>query len=233
MNYKKVYDQIIERSKLEKRKKYEGTYYESHHIIPKSLGGTGNSKQWRTHKNIILLTAREHFICHWLLLNMYPDNDSLIFSFWAMCSLENNKQTRHIPSSRIIEYSKLKMSECKKGRIGYWKGKHLSEETKLKIRESKRGVAIHSDTNKIKAANRSKGNSYRLGMKQSEESKQLMSESHKNRYKLNPELILSKSRKMKGRTQKKIKCPYCDKEGGNTMGRWHFENCKFKTKNNV
>lgn len=33
---------------------------------------------------------------------------------------------------------------------------------------------------------------------------------------------------MKNRKQNKVKCPYCDKEGGNTMGRWHFENCKYK-----
>jgi len=30
----------------------------------------------------------------------------------------------------------------------------------------------------------------------------------------------------KGIPQKKIKCPYCGKEGGTTMYRWHFNNCK-------
>lgn len=30
------------------------------------------------------------------------------------------------------------------------------------------------------------------------------------------------------RIQKKYKCPYCEKEGGNTMFRWHFDNCKQK-----
>lgn len=28
--------------------------------------------------------------------------------------------------------------------------------------------------------------------------------------------------------QKKYKCPHCEKEGGNTMFRWHFDNCKNK-----
>ena len=44
MDYKKIYDNIIKRSKNEKRKKYNGIYYESHHIIPKCLGGDGNTK---------------------------------------------------------------------------------------------------------------------------------------------------------------------------------------------
>lgn len=39
-------------------------YVEKHHIIPKSLGGS-NKKI-----NIVSLTAREHFICHWLLTKM-------------------------------------------------------------------------------------------------------------------------------------------------------------------
>jgi group I intron endonuclease len=32
----------------------------------------------------------------------------------------------------------------------------------------------------------------------------------------------------KGGKQKIFVCPYCDKQGGNTMFRWHFENCKNK-----
>jgi hypothetical protein len=37
-----------------------------------------------------------------------------------------------------------------------------------------------------------------------------------------------KSKAHKGKKQKILKCPYCGKEGGTTMHRWHFENCKFK-----
>lgn len=34
-----------------------------------------------------------------------------------------------------------------------------------------------------------------------------------------------------GLVRTKIKCPYCPKEGSkNTMGRWHFDNCKFAQK---
>jgi len=37
------------------------------------------------------------------------------------------------------------------------------------------------------------------------------------------------SSKFKGISRKKIRCPYCGKEGGEgIMNRWHFNNCKYK-----
>ena len=62
MNYIKIYNNII--IKATKRNEPDG-YYESHHIIPRSLKGTNDSY------NIVKLTSREHFICHYLLAKMY------------------------------------------------------------------------------------------------------------------------------------------------------------------
>lgn len=61
MNYKRIYDNIIN---FRKQNEPNG-YCEKHHIIPRSLGGSN----CRT--NIVKLTAREHFICHYLLAKMY------------------------------------------------------------------------------------------------------------------------------------------------------------------
>ena len=58
--YTKWYYQIIESAKNSNH----SCYTEKHHIIPKSLGGTNNLS------NIVSLTARQHFICHWLLTKM-------------------------------------------------------------------------------------------------------------------------------------------------------------------
>ena len=44
---------------------------EVHHIVPKCLGGS-NKKE-----NLVELTAREHFICHRLLCEIYPKNKKL------------------------------------------------------------------------------------------------------------------------------------------------------------
>ena len=55
-------------SNKSKRTKDKSNYYESHHILPRSLGGC-NEKS-----NLVLLTAREHFIAHKLLVKVYPDS---------------------------------------------------------------------------------------------------------------------------------------------------------------
>ncbi len=63
MNYKKVYDKIIENRLNNPLSETE--YGETHHIIPRSLGGSDEVE------NLVRLTAREHFICHALLAEMY------------------------------------------------------------------------------------------------------------------------------------------------------------------
>jgi hypothetical protein len=55
--YLKWYSLIIESAKTRSKNKYT----ESHHIIPKCMGGS-NKKD-----NLVRLTYREHFLCHWLL----------------------------------------------------------------------------------------------------------------------------------------------------------------------
>ena len=57
MDYEKIYYSIINKAK----NRMLNEYMEKHHIVPRSLGG--NNKK----ENIVSLTAREHFICHWLL----------------------------------------------------------------------------------------------------------------------------------------------------------------------
>jgi group I intron endonuclease len=75
-----------------------------------------------------------------------------------------------------------------------------------------------------------------LGKKQSEETKKKRSNSLKGKKcgEMTNEMKEKISNTLKGRTsqfkgvsQSKVKCPYCDKEGGkNLMTRYHFENCK-------
>lgn len=115
MDYRKIYDNIVERGR---DRKING-YYERHHIIPKCIGGKDIKN------NIVNLTAREHFICHWLLHNIFPNNIKLSRAFTMMCLVKSDKQNRYTPSSRIIEYSKLEKSRTSSGENNpkYWKGK--------------------------------------------------------------------------------------------------------------
>jgi len=100
MDYKKIHDSIIDRAK---NRKLEG-YVETHHIIPKCMNGTNEPN------NLVDLAAREHFLIHWLLHEMYPENSDLRYAFWSMCRNSDNQQ-RYKPSSRVYEYAKHKMLE--------------------------------------------------------------------------------------------------------------------------
>lgn len=252
MNYQKIYDQICQRAKseLEQRKihKKSGGYYEGHHIIPICLGGLGKSKDWN-HENIVALTAREHFLCHWILHKINPKDQKIFKAFWMMCKVKDGIQQRYIPSSRIVELYKLdylevqrnmslqtkeKMSKSKLGKklteehrrkIGekssQIKRKPMSDLGKSNISKSKTGKSLTKNTkDKISKSNK--------GKIRSEESKLKYRECKlgKSTGLQSIETKQKRSLAMKGKSQKKMICPHCGKKGGNTMPRWHFDNCK-------
>jgi hypothetical protein len=98
MNYKTIYDSIIEYRKTQQP---VNEYCETHHIIPKSIGGSNNQD------NLVILTAREHFICHLLLVKIHENSQNyykMVKAFFMM-QTESKNQQRYI-SSR--QYSRLK-----------------------------------------------------------------------------------------------------------------------------
>ena len=121
MNYKKIYDDLISKAKQELRIKYQGIYYEKHHIIPKCVG-ENNARD-----NLILLTAREHYICHKLLLKIYPKNRGLIFAFWR---LTHDKNTGRHVTSRDYAYAKELFHSIPKNK---------SAETRQNMRKARKG----------------------------------------------------------------------------------------------
>ena len=78
MNHLKYYEFIINRAKFENRKKFCGIYYENHHILPRCLGGL------TVKENLVLLTAKEHFVCHKLLTYIYPKNRNIALAYHRM-----------------------------------------------------------------------------------------------------------------------------------------------------
>lgn len=170
MEYKKIYDNLMLSGLNKKEERLElkknGYYFEGHHIIPKSKGGSGNSNRPKNNPNIVLLTAREHFLAHWLLWRIYRDRQSSL-SFNKMTI--SNKHQKRISSSRgyeearesfrqtnignqygkgnvkvISEEQKKKQSQIMKGRyIGNknpFYGKSHTDEAKNKIKKSREGV---------------------------------------------------------------------------------------------
>lgn len=107
MNYQRIYNQLIEKARA---RTLEG-YKEKHHIIPKCLGGD-NSK-----RNIVELTAREHFLCHVLLCEIYPKNIKLYQALWLMSTNKNKKEgKRYKISSKVYERIKIEASKIYKNR---------------------------------------------------------------------------------------------------------------------
>jgi hypothetical protein len=98
MDYKKIYDTICLRGK--KGRKLD--YFEKHHIIPRCMNGVD------TENNLTSLTAKEHYLAHWLLYKLYPNNWKISNAFFWMAT-ENKKNDRRI-SSRQYERAKIAMS---------------------------------------------------------------------------------------------------------------------------
>jgi len=105
MNYTKIYASIVLRAQTERTErlalKKQGQYFENHHIIPRCLGGIDNAS------NMALLTGREHFICHWLLVKIYRPNtveySKMILALWRMRSAGQDHHGRYI-NARTYEY---------------------------------------------------------------------------------------------------------------------------------
>lgn len=104
MDYKDIYKKLIAKAKAEFRKKSKDCYYEVHHIKPKALGGTGKNHEWQTHANLVLLSAKEHFIAHLLLCEIYPENQKLKKALWALVNA--TKDNRYKASARVYERAK-------------------------------------------------------------------------------------------------------------------------------
>jgi hypothetical protein len=170
MNYTKVYNQLIERAMG--RKPEKGGYYESHHIIPKCMGGSNDKT------NKVKLTYREHFIAHWLLHRANPTNKSLAASFHIMAfgtSWRNARTERGnewMPSSRQLE-------EAKMSKVMERRGTKHSEETRKKISESNKGKLGRNVGTKHSDAAIEKMRAAKLGKTRSEEVKKRISEGKK------------------------------------------------------
>lgn len=108
MNYKKIYDSIIDRAK---NREFCG-YTEKHHIIPRCMGG-GDEES-----NLVRLTPEEHYVCHQLLVKLYPGNVKLVYAIQAMSmsgptKARSNKvyawlKKRYIKSKLTGTYKKCK-----------------------------------------------------------------------------------------------------------------------------
>ena len=223
------HDNIIAKAKSVNRSKGEGVYYERHHIIPHSMGGKNDSE------NLVLLTAKEHFVGHHLLAKMLGSKMS--YAFWMMCTSKagSNTQERYVPSARVYEEAKKRHSETLSASR---KGKKHSAETKAKMSASMKGIkrspeaCLNMSKSKkgitISPEHRAKISARHKGKIVSDETKAKLFAAYKNRSPEEKARISAKlSAARKGVPSRKVTCPHCGLTGGvSNMTRWHFDNCK-------
>ena len=140
MNNKKIYDRIIENAKSRglDKKKLEG-YFEKHHVIPKCMGGKDEDS------NYVLLTAKEHFVCHHLLWKSQLSNMQLFWSFKAMAFWKRkSKSSIPITAKQYQELRKIHSENVKERMTG----RVVSEETKEKLRIINTGKKYSDNTKK-------------------------------------------------------------------------------------
>ena len=148
MDYLAIYNRLCLKAKSKNRKRRMGVYYELHHIIPKCLGGLG--KYDIAHPNLVLLTAKEHYMAHRLLCMIYPDNMHIKYALWCMVNGHGTKN-RYATSAKIYERLRsdhaeflssiytgiqkpVRSDEHKKNISMALKGRKMSEDVKLKLK---------------------------------------------------------------------------------------------------
>lgn len=172
--YSKVYFSTIEKAVQRGWKKARGR--ERHHIIPQSLGGSNDKS------NLVYLSCREHFLCHWLLVKMTEGEyyHKMVYALMGMRA-ENEHQERYqtIFTARVYEKYRIEHAEyhsklMKSKNLVPWNkgGGTLTEEQLENVRYAARNRKIDP----IKQAEgQRKRIAKMIGQKRTDETKRLMS----------------------------------------------------------
>ena len=199
MNYKNIYNSLVLRGQLRGLDKTKINYYtESHHVVPKSMGGSDDDS------NLVLLTAREHFIAH-LLLSKIHNSSKMHYALWMMCNYADKTFKVH---SKFYERARMNHSKSVSKSLT---GRTRTDEHRANLSNALKGRRSHTEGKFLGIETRKKISQSLTGKIQSEETKRKRSESQKGKSKaLYPA------------------CPHCGIIASKaTAIRWHYDNCKF------
>lgn len=161
MNYQKIHDAIIANAKI----RTTDEYTEKHHIIPRCMSGTNDKI------NLVRLLAREHFLIHWMLVKIYPENNKLKFAFHLMTVRDKN-QKRY--TSKSYKYARKLHAKAISVTL-----KGVSNPNKARIPWNKGKIGVYSeDTLKRISTTLTGSIPWNKGIPQTEEQKIANSKSH-------------------------------------------------------
>jgi hypothetical protein len=180
--YSKWYFNIIENAKT---KQYD-TYHETHHIIPRCMGGTDDKD------NLVKLSYREHFICHCLLPKFCKKKQhkiKMVYSLIFMLGVNEDSKDKKIFTSYQYEYVKKIAKENLIGENNPFYGKKHTEESRKKMsegqrlaKESGKKLQKHTDETKEKLSIAAKNRSPETKRKQAETLRKFYSENNVSWY---------------------------------------------------
>jgi hypothetical protein len=151
--YNIILTALAENRKKLKRNHNNYIYYESHHILPKSLFPEYKKEKW----NLVLLNAKEHLRCHKLLTQITIDSayHKMVCAYWKMTQTNNETMNRVEMSPEEYEELREIFSET----MSIVSQRPCSESTKLLIGKANSGkrpskIAIINSVNARKGKKR-------------------------------------------------------------------------------
>jgi len=170
--YSRWYEQFM--FNCQKRSTIEG-YTEKHHIIPRSLGGTEDKE------NLVLLTAKEHYIAHALLWKMsmepkFHNKMSMALHLMVNGSGTKKQHRNYRISARLYQSIRLAKVEAMKSYIAehgaVWQGRKHKPESIQKI------IDANARTKDLRSAKLSGENNGMFGKKHTKDTLLKMSKSN-------------------------------------------------------
>jgi hypothetical protein len=214
MDYKKIHDAIIERAKTRTLIDYK----ERHHIIPKCMGGDNSAE------NLVELTAREHFLIHKLLCEIYPNHHGILKGYYAMAMLKQNKRNIAI-TAREYDYLRTEFAKRNTGKLNHYYGKKHTDEIRAKMKQNsgRRGKSswcyglTKDDPRVAKIANATRWNA---GL--TKDDPRIQQQIKKS--------VASRTGQKRGKYNLRyLTCPYCNlTHSASVIKRQHMDKCKYK-----
>ena len=224
----------------EKRGKPPGDYrsrknmregYETHHIMPRSLGGSDRPY------NLVYLTPREHYTAHHILARLFGGDQAYAFHGMSQPN-QSHIGRQYTVTARQYATARALLSVYLKDRI-------FSPESRSKMSVGQR---LRFQTQGVSTETRAKIAAAGIGRQPTKETRAKLSAANANQYtdltcphcgKVGQSRVMYRwhfdnCKAVTGKSNTptsypNITCPHCGKTGGsNIMPRYHFDNCKHK-----
>ncbi|ELM4095989.1 HNH endonuclease [Salmonella enterica] len=213
--------------------------YETHHIMPRSLGGSDRPY------NLVWLTPREHYTAHHLLARLFGGDQAYA---WYRMSLPDQGSTGRSYTVTARQYATARAFLTE-----YLKGRKHTQESREKM---SKGQRLRFITQGVSEATREKLSTAGMGRQPTDETRAKLRAANLKQYEDTPAVVCphcgksGEARVMnrwhfdncpvftgkprKKQEYEKVTCPNCGLSvGKNIATRYHFDNCKVIKKETI